>query len=154
MGRWADWKAPSYLPSESILMMGADPCHTPAREAQHRSDCTVCGGAHDAPNGKTIANESLAGRPDPVRDYAVAVTGRGRVSTDGAVAVCAGCRRSHWDGTAALDRAGRRDDSIPDTDRGDASHRTDAAVASPEREPDRPLTRRERRALEHGRKAP
>jgi hypothetical protein len=132
MGRaWADYREPGYMPAESFLFTGADPSWTPEREgktlraqpAPDREACPVCGGEAAAREGA-----------DALEVSELVVTACGR------------CMRSTYEG-----RLRGRVSIILDTDVADAEHRTTAAV-EPERAPDRPPTRKERRAAVYGTK--
>lgn len=120
------------MPTESHLHTGADPCWTPDREAQRRADCSECGGAADAPNGRVLPH---AGAADPIRPSELVVV------------VCGGCQRTRYDGTGAMARAikpesGMVRDGWPETTALDVDGRTAAALA--DRPADDPTPRYQR----------
>jgi hypothetical protein len=89
------------LPSETVVLFGAQVGWSPHREAQKLGHCRECGSQ----------------LPD----------------LDLAVVVCGGCRKSNFDDTRALARAGApvaRAERQP-ADRRDARRRTEEAVARP-----------------------
>ncbi len=105
------------VPDHSILLFGANPCHSPAREPRSQADCPRCA--------------ALAGTDhDPVRDVECCVDSYGNMTGEPATFVCC-CGRSVYDGTPALARAVKRrleDDPESGTDRTDAGNRTAEAV--------------------------
>jgi hypothetical protein len=128
-GIWNNYVEPSHVPEHSFLMFGADPCHTPAREAADPTCCPRCGGAVPDDTGWPAPNW---GADDPVREYEVCVTEHSGTMTASPMAVvCGRCGRSIYDGTKALDRAFRKpiDPDTEDTDRTDRDDRTAEAVA-------------------------
>jgi hypothetical protein len=171
---WDDWVPASHIPPESFLFFGANPAHTPAAESQPPTACKKCGGAVVAPErvvlpsgravkpGQKVSTHVLAGDPDPIRAY------------EEVVVVCGGCARSRYDGTAAIHKAVIKTARTPlDEQYGatmadlggrgvqfDPNAAPDAPstpttpttppIALPT--PERPLTRRERRAALYARR--
>jgi hypothetical protein len=126
---WSDWLPPSVVPSESLLYCGADPVWTPEKEAKvHPRDpnpdqelCPVCGGRMVSPED------------DPIELFETAIM------------VCGRCQRSTYEGRLRGRIAAPSRDAA--TDRDDHSDRTGAAVPG---QPQKTLTRRERRARQFG----
>lgn len=112
---WNDWRPAAYVPDHSTIFFGPDPCHTFAREQVDPLHCPACGGAYEAPNGRTLTVASQVGQADPIRDYEAHVSdhasarkgklARSAFRADPLTVVCALCLRSAHDGSAALERA-------------------------------------------------
>lgn len=77
---WVDWLPAARLPDASFLFLGADPCHTPAHEAQRPESCAHCGGEFLDHRGHPVPKR---GRRDPIKLY------------ETVVAVCV-CGRTKW----------------------------------------------------------
>jgi hypothetical protein len=108
---WSDYHPPGYVPDHSIAFFGADPAHSPAREARPYDACPLCGGAHVAANGRLVSHAAAAGQPDPVREYEAHVDPVGGKALAAPMsASCGCCGRTLYDGTRALDRATRTGD--------------------------------------------
>jgi DNA-directed RNA polymerase subunit RPC12/RpoP len=107
-----------------MLFCGAQVGWDKEREAQPKQNCELCG-------GRLLAESDV--EDDPIDDPAFRIV------------VCAGCGRSRYDGSAAMDKAGRL--GMVPADVKDAAHRTEAAVAPAS--PSQP-TRRERRRQLYG----
>jgi hypothetical protein len=133
------------LPSDSFLFLGANPAHVPEDERQRRESCVKCGGEVVASDGRPRAR---AGDADPIRLYETMV-------------VACTCGRSTYEGRLRGRVAAPNLDALAvadhTTDRDDPTDRTGAAVkaANPSAvivpgQPQKTLTRRERRARQFG----
>jgi hypothetical protein len=139
---WVDYVPPSPVPPDSFLFLGANPCHTPASEAQRRESCEKCGGEVVDEAGRSRAR---AGDADPIKPYETLVV----------VCVCGRAAKT-YEGRLRGRVAAPNLEAVADhtTDRDDPTDRTGAAVAKatpgqPGPSP-QPLTRRERRARQFG----
>jgi hypothetical protein len=135
---WADWHPATATPTDSHIFFGADPAWTPEKEAKtqphhpnpDRPTCPLCG---------EEAQAELGG--DPIRVYETAVVACGR------------CMRSTYEGRLrGRVSAPKNEPGMAPADKDDHEDRTGDAVRGPEREDDRPLTRKERRAQQFGEK--
>jgi hypothetical protein len=156
-GTWADWREPSRVPDESLPMFGAQIGHDPSRESAAYSSCPRCGGAQRDRVGRVTPNRAPA--DDPVRTYAAGVTTRGVAILAPVEFVCGCCGRAAHDGSSAMSRAVKPGsgeyregfESLGSANE-DREHRTEAAVEGAA--PDRPMTRKAKRALKYGHRPP